>query len=97
MIMLVGRDYVSELRPPTGLLFIPRVMCEHGQQLWDNIDKRKLLIRPPELSGNPTSHHPVASREEVVKKMMNLGCTILLKSIHNHEYHLSETWKGERE
>jgi hypothetical protein len=24
IIMLMGRDYVSELRPPAGLLFIPR-------------------------------------------------------------------------
>jgi hypothetical protein len=25
---------VSELRPPTGLLFIPRVICEHGELWW---------------------------------------------------------------
>jgi hypothetical protein len=25
------KDYVSELRPPTGLLFIPRVICETGE------------------------------------------------------------------
>jgi hypothetical protein len=30
MIMSMGRDYVSELRPPTGLLFIPQVIYEHG-------------------------------------------------------------------
>jgi hypothetical protein len=28
------RDYVSELRPPTELLFIPRVICEHGEPRW---------------------------------------------------------------
>jgi hypothetical protein len=26
--------YVSELRPPTSLLFIPRVICEHGEPRW---------------------------------------------------------------
>jgi hypothetical protein len=30
MIML-ERDYVSELRPPTGLLFISQVTDEHGE------------------------------------------------------------------
>jgi hypothetical protein len=26
-----GGDYVSELLSPTGILFIPRVICEHGE------------------------------------------------------------------
>jgi hypothetical protein len=29
MFMLMGRDYVSELQPPTGVLFIPQVIYEH--------------------------------------------------------------------
>jgi hypothetical protein len=29
-----GWDYVSELRPPTGLLFILRVICESGEPWW---------------------------------------------------------------
>jgi hypothetical protein len=29
-----GWNYVSELRPPTGLLFNPRVICEHGRPWW---------------------------------------------------------------
>jgi hypothetical protein len=28
-----GRDYVSELRPRTGRLFVPRVIREHGEPL----------------------------------------------------------------
>jgi hypothetical protein len=28
---------------------------EYGEPRWNNIDRRKLLIRPPELSGNITS------------------------------------------
>jgi hypothetical protein len=31
---VTGWDCVSELRPPTGLLFIPRVICEHGEPWW---------------------------------------------------------------
>jgi hypothetical protein len=30
----MGWDYVSELRPPAGLLFITRVICEHGEPWW---------------------------------------------------------------
>jgi hypothetical protein len=34
VLIMMGLDYVSELRPSTGLLFIPRVMCEHGVPWW---------------------------------------------------------------
>jgi hypothetical protein len=33
-LIMMGWDYVSELRPPTGLLFIPRVICKHGGPWW---------------------------------------------------------------
>jgi hypothetical protein len=52
MIMSMGWDYVSGLRPPTGLLLIPQVIYERGESWWNDIDRGKLLIRPPELSGN---------------------------------------------
>jgi hypothetical protein len=45
-----------------GLLFIPQVTYEHGEPWWNKTDKGKLLIYSPELSGNPTSSHLVASR-----------------------------------
>jgi hypothetical protein len=45
---------VSELRPPTGLLFILQVTEEHGQTWWNDIDRGKLIC-PPEISGNLTS------------------------------------------
>jgi hypothetical protein len=31
---MIGWDYVSEQQSPTGLLFIPRVICEHGEPWW---------------------------------------------------------------
>jgi hypothetical protein len=47
--MSMGRDYVSELRQPTGLFLIPQATHEH-EELWRNdIDKEKLLILPSEL------------------------------------------------
>jgi hypothetical protein len=55
MIMAIGRDYVSELRPPTGLLLIPQVIYEHEEPQLNNTDRGKLLTRQPELSDNPTS------------------------------------------
>jgi hypothetical protein len=39
MIMSMGWDYVSELRPLTGLLFIPQVIYEHGELRWNDIDR----------------------------------------------------------
>jgi hypothetical protein len=38
MIMSMGWDYVSELRPPTGLLLIPHVIYEYGELRWNDID-----------------------------------------------------------
>jgi hypothetical protein len=44
MFMSIGRDHVSELRPPTGLLFIPRVMydCENGGMILTGENRRTL-------------------------------------------------------
>jgi hypothetical protein len=48
--------YVSEPRPKTGLLFIPKVIQEHAASpRQDDASRVKLPTRPPELSGNPTS------------------------------------------
>jgi hypothetical protein len=38
----MGWDDVSELRPPAGLLFIPNIIYEYGEPLWNDID-RKIL------------------------------------------------------
>jgi hypothetical protein len=54
-------------------LFIRQIIYEHGELWWNDIDGRKLLIRPPEFSGNPTSSRLVAKLEELVKQMMNFG------------------------
>jgi hypothetical protein len=37
-----------------GLLFIPQVIYVHGKPSQNDIDRRELLICPPELSGNTT-------------------------------------------
>jgi hypothetical protein len=55
MIKSMAWEYVSKLRPTTGLAFILQMIHEHGESCWNNTDKGKLIIRPPELSGNPTS------------------------------------------
>jgi hypothetical protein len=54
MIMSMG-ETVPELRPPTGLVFIPQLIHQHLEPRWNNIDRAKLRMRPPELSGNPNS------------------------------------------
>jgi hypothetical protein len=45
-----------------GLLFIPQVIYEHEEPRRSDTDRIKLLIRPPELSGNHTRSHLVARR-----------------------------------
>jgi hypothetical protein len=62
LMMMMGSGYVSELRPPAGLLFTPQVIYEHGQPWWNDVDGRKFLCLSPELSSNPTTSHLVASR-----------------------------------
>jgi hypothetical protein len=34
---------------------IPQVIYEHGESWWKDVDIEKSLIRPPDISGNPTS------------------------------------------
>jgi hypothetical protein len=45
----IDDDHVSELRPSADLLLIPQVIYEHGERWWNDIDRRILMIRPPEL------------------------------------------------
>jgi hypothetical protein len=53
-------------------------MHEHGEPWWNDINRGKLLICPPGLSGNPTSSHSVAKQEELMKEIMNLAYEIFL-------------------
>jgi hypothetical protein len=55
MTISMGWDYVSELRPPTGLFFTPQVIYEHREPWWNDVGRGKLLTRPPELCSNPAS------------------------------------------
>jgi hypothetical protein len=73
MIMLMGSGYVSELRPLMGPLFILQIIYDHGEPWWNDIDRRKHVIRPPKLFGNPTSSHLVASSKAVRTGKGNAG------------------------
>jgi hypothetical protein len=46
------RDQVSEQRSPTSLLLILQGTYEHGEPCWNDTDRGKHLILPPELCGN---------------------------------------------
>jgi hypothetical protein len=39
MIMSMGCDYVSELRTPTGLLFITQAIYQHGEPWRNDVDR----------------------------------------------------------
>jgi hypothetical protein len=47
---------------------VPQVIYEHEEPRRNDTDREKLLIHPPELSGNPTSSNPVAKQEEMEKE-----------------------------
>jgi hypothetical protein len=68
-----GGEHVSELRQTISSLFIPQLIYEHVEPLWNDIDRERLLTPSPELSGNPTNSHQVAKHEELEKVMMNLA------------------------
>jgi hypothetical protein len=38
LFMSMGWNYVSELWPPTGLLFIPQMIYEYGEPQWNDTD-----------------------------------------------------------
>jgi hypothetical protein len=78
MIMSMRWDHVSELLPPTRLLFIPKMICEHGEPWRNHINRGNLLIRPPELSGNTNGSHLVAKQNYLAKEMMNLALRSIL-------------------
>jgi hypothetical protein len=54
-------------------MFIPQVIYERGDPWWIDMDRVKLLIRPPELSGQSTSCHLVAKQGELATEMMNFS------------------------
>jgi hypothetical protein len=37
----LGQDYVSELRPPTGLFLITQIIYEYGEPQWNDTDRGK--------------------------------------------------------
>jgi hypothetical protein len=62
-------DYVSEMRPPTCLFFIPRVIYQHGEPWWNDIDRgNSLLVNQSSLVFLKQSHL-VENQKEVAKQM----------------------------
>jgi hypothetical protein len=55
----------------TGLLSNPFVIYEHGEPWWNDIGRRKIMIRPPELSGNTDSRALVSKQRNWENEIMN--------------------------
>jgi hypothetical protein len=62
-------DYVSELRPPTGMLFVPQVMYEYIKPRWNNIVRLKLLIRPSSLEILPAKQEDHCERNFALRNI----------------------------
>jgi hypothetical protein len=57
------------------------VLYEHGDPRWNDTDKGKLLILPPDLSGNLTSTESSGSKQkERTKRMMNVALQSILEN-----------------
>jgi hypothetical protein len=67
IIMSTGWDYVSELRPPTGLLFISPddSLYEHGEPWWDDIDRGNSWFVHQSPWQSYQQSHIVAKQEEL--------------------------------
>jgi hypothetical protein len=46
---------------------------KHEEPWWNDTDRGKLLIRPLELSGNPSSSHITTKQNELAKEIMNFA------------------------
>jgi hypothetical protein len=55
------RDYVSELRPPAGLLFIPQMIYEYGEPWWNDIDR----VKTKSLERNLSQCHFINSKSHI--------------------------------
>jgi hypothetical protein len=63
IIMSVGWDYVSELRPPKGLFFIPRMIYEQREPRWNDANKENSwFFHHSSLAVVPS--HPIACRSD---------------------------------
>jgi hypothetical protein len=49
------------------------VIYEHEGPWWNDIDKEKILIRPPEISGNTNNSFLVAQQDELAKEITNFA------------------------
>jgi hypothetical protein len=53
----MGPEYVSELRPPTGILLIVQMIHEYGKPRWNDIDRGKRKNSEKTLSQCHFVHH----------------------------------------
>jgi hypothetical protein len=56
-VFMLGWDYVPELWPTAGLLFIPQMMYEYAEPWQNDIDRRKLKKSEKKLSHFHFVHH----------------------------------------
>jgi hypothetical protein len=53
----MGRDYISELSPQTGIFFIPHVIHEYEELLWNDTDRVEPKNSKKNLSQCHSAHH----------------------------------------
>jgi hypothetical protein len=78
MIMSMGWDYVSEFRPPTGLLFIPWWYMSTENHGWMILTWENSWFVHQNASGKTNSSHLVTKLGKLVKEMMHVAYEIFL-------------------
>jgi hypothetical protein len=66
------------LRPSAGPLFIPQMIYEYGEPLWNDMDRSKLLIRPPDLWQFYQQSYLVENQEEHGEGIVKFTYEVLL-------------------
>jgi hypothetical protein len=83
MVMTMGWDCVSELRTPTGPLFIPQEIYEHGEPQWNGVER----VKTPDLSTRALYQSYQQSfgskQKQRAKGMMNLSLLSIFISTCN--------------
>jgi hypothetical protein len=82
MIMSMGWDRISQLRPPNSLLFMPQVIYEHGEPWWNDIERKTNFSTRDICQSYQQSHLVPSRRNTQIWLCKVLLCTLASDFLH---------------